>query len=269
MSRLILPLVLGLLLLCWQSAAEAQDDIRYDVMGSGGGQSTDGSQHLQDTVGEPAIGTTSTPTNHHKIGYWYCVDALHIGPTSAVLITAFDVIPSANGVELRWVVKSADGLQGFNIYRSDGSGIPFKRINELLVPPDPTEFSYRDTHVRPKTTYWYRVGAVDNDGEFFSRSVSVETPAAKTTLHQNYPNPFNPRTTISFYLTEKEVVRLTIYDVQGRQVRTLLSEEKDFGTHEVIWDGRNDLGETVGSGIYFCRLVVGKTVETKKLTILK
>ena len=118
-------------------------------------------------------------------------------------------------------------------------------------------------------TYWYRLGAVDREGEFFSPIVSVETPTMKTTLYQNYPNPFNPTTTISFYLPGREHVVLVIYDVQGRRVRTLFDKNADFGRHDITWDGKDDRGVPVSSGVYFYRLVVGKTQLTKKLTILK
>jgi hypothetical protein len=269
MNRLILFLVLGVFVLFWPGIAEAQHSIVCDVVGGGGGQSTDGSSYLQGTVGEMAIGIYSNPTNLHKSGYWYCVDALHIGPTSAVLITAFEASPLAHEVEPRWDIGSADGLKGFNIYRSEDGDGPFEQINASLILPVPGEFLYHDTRVQPRTSYWYRLGAVDSDGEFFSQVVSVETPAAKTTLHQNYPNPFNPQTTISFYLTKREMVHLTIYDTQGKQIRKLLSEPRDFGSHEILWNGRNDQGEEAGSGVYFCRLVAGKTAQTKKLTILK
>lgn len=268
MNRPILLVALGMIALFWQGTVEAQNNIPFDVMGGGGGRSSQGGVYLQGTVGEPAIGIVTSSANVHEIGYWFCVDELHIGPTSAVLITTFDVYASDHGVELRWTISSADGLKGFNIYRSDERSGLFARINETLLLPG-AKFSYRDTHVRPSTTYWYRLGAVDRDGEFYSQIAYVETPAAKTALYQNYPNPFNPRTTISFYLAQRGIVNLTIYDAQGKQVRKLLAEERDFGSHEILWDGRNDRGEEIGSGIYFCRLIAGKFVQTKKLTFLK
>jgi flagellar hook assembly protein FlgD len=60
-----------------------------------------------------------------------------------------------------------------------------------------------------------------------------------------------------------------VYDTNGRLVRTLVDENRDFGTHEVAWDGRNDAGITVGSGVYFYRLTAGKHTESKKMVLLK
>ena len=85
----------------------------------------------------------------------------------------------------------------------------------------------------------------------------------------NYPNPFNPTTTIRYQLPEAAPVRLVIYDVLGRRVRTLLSEAKTPGYHQVIWDGRNDAGTPVGSGIYLYRFQAGDYVAVRKMTLLK
>jgi hypothetical protein len=88
-------------------------------------------------------------------------------------------------------------------------------------------------------------------------------------LEQNYPNPFNPQTTIAFSLKSSIDVNLNIYDVAGRRVRELINEQKVAGAYKVNWDGRNDAGSPVASGVYFYRIVAGAFVDTKKLTLLK
>ena len=88
-------------------------------------------------------------------------------------------------------------------------------------------------------------------------------------LFQNYPNPFNPTTTVSFYLPRPGRAVLTVFDVQGRHLRALLDEALDFGMHEILWDGTDDRGNHVSSGIYFYRLASGGKVITKKLTVMK
>ncbi len=76
-------------------------------------------------------------------------------------------------------------------------------------------------------------------------------------LFQNYPNPFNPETVISFYLPRSTMVELAIFDVHGREVTTLLRENKSAGFHRMIWNGRTSTGRAVASGIYVCRLTAG------------
>ncbi len=88
-------------------------------------------------------------------------------------------------------------------------------------------------------------------------------------LEQNFPNPFNPTTTIAFSIRNAGNVNLVIYDVAGRRVRELVNDRRDRGAYTVVWDGRNDAGTTVSSGVYFYKLVSGSFRDTKKLTILK
>jgi hypothetical protein len=88
-------------------------------------------------------------------------------------------------------------------------------------------------------------------------------------LSQNYPNPFNPTTKIEFTLAKSGYVTLQIYDVLGRKVRTLVSEQLSSGYKSVIWDGKNDDGKDVASGVYFYRLKAGGFSETKKMVIIK
>jgi hypothetical protein len=88
-------------------------------------------------------------------------------------------------------------------------------------------------------------------------------------LSQNYPNPFNPSTKIEFTLAKSGFVTLQIYDILGRKVRTLVSEELSSGYKSVIWDGKNDDGEAVASGVYFYQLKVGDFSEPKKMLLLK
>ncbi|MDP3024368.1 MAG: S8/S53 family peptidase [candidate division Zixibacteria bacterium] len=91
----------------------------------------------------------------------------------------------------------------------------------------------------------------------------------KFALFQNFPNPFNLATNISFYLSEKSEVNLTIYNVLGEKVRTLINGILDAGSHSITWDGKNETGSVVASGIYFYRLNAGDQVMTKKMSLLK
>lgn len=91
----------------------------------------------------------------------------------------------------------------------------------------------------------------------------------KVTLHQNYPNPFNPSTTIKYDLPEDGKVTLKIYNVLGQEVRTLVSKHVRAGYHKVVWDGKNNFGVTVGSGLYVYRLQTGKNVLARKMMFLK
>lgn len=88
-------------------------------------------------------------------------------------------------------------------------------------------------------------------------------------LHQNYPNPFNPHTTIIYSIPRMSHTTLKIYDVSGSLVRVLISGLMEAGVHREIWDGRDDHGREVSSGVYFYRLRVGSYTDTKKLVLLR
>jgi len=89
-------------------------------------------------------------------------------------------------------------------------------------------------------------------------------------LYQNHPNPFNPTTTISFDVPEeRQHMKLTVYDLRGRHVKTLIDSEIEPGNHKVVWDGRNDSGARTPSGVYFYQLTHSGKSHTKKMILLK
>ena len=90
-------------------------------------------------------------------------------------------------------------------------------------------------------------------------------------LAQNRPNPFNPTTTIEYTLADPGRVTLTIFSATGGRVRTLVDETQvpKAGGFAVVWDGRDDGGRSVASGVYFCRLEAGQFSKTRKLILVK
>lgn len=84
----------------------------------------------------------------------------------------------------------------------------------------------------------------------------------------NYPNPFNSKTTIEFTLPKEDKVTLEIYDITGQKVQTLINTTKPEGLHRVTWDSKNDAAQSVVGGVYFCRIVVGDSSQTKKIVLL-
>ncbi len=88
-------------------------------------------------------------------------------------------------------------------------------------------------------------------------------------LGQNYPNPFNPETKIKFSLERKENVNLSVFNILGQHVRTLVDGEREAGPQEITWDGTDEAGKQVASGIYFYRLSSDKFVETRKMALMR
>jgi FlgD Ig-like domain len=188
---------------------------------------------------------------------------------NAVAITSFEVTALAGGVELQATFRSDLGVRMINVYRASGtSGNPFTLIGRVDEPGG-EGFQYVDREVVPGRTYRYTIGVLDADGEFFSPTVTVTVREMAGWLGQNQPNPFNPTTTIQFVLPSRGPVRLAVYSAAGQLVRTLVDDVRAPGQHDVVWDGRDDHGAVVGSGVYFYRLTAGKWAETKKMVLLK
>ncbi|OVE79391.1 hypothetical protein BVY01_02510 [bacterium I07] len=88
-------------------------------------------------------------------------------------------------------------------------------------------------------------------------------------LEQNYPNPFNPLTTIQYQLPEPRYLELKVYNIYGQKIRTLLNENKSAGQYEVQWDGRDDLGRDVASGVYVYRIQAEDFVQSRKMLLMR
>jgi hypothetical protein len=92
-------------------------------------------------------------------------------------------------------------------------------------------------------------------------------------LYQNYPNPFNSFTIISYSISGREVRKhrtdLRIYNILGEEVRTLINEEQEPGDYEVVWNGKDDQGKNVGSGVYLCHLRCCEFTQTRKMVLLR
>jgi len=88
-------------------------------------------------------------------------------------------------------------------------------------------------------------------------------------LLPNHPNPFNPSTTLSFSLARAGHVRLSVYDLAGRLVRTLVDGEHEAGTHRVVWNGTDATGRAVGAGVYFVRVETPQGSDTRKIALIE
>ena len=88
-------------------------------------------------------------------------------------------------------------------------------------------------------------------------------------LHQNYPNPFNPTTTINYDMPESQIVSIMIYDVMGREVRTLINKFQEVGYRTIRWDATDNLGRSVSAGMYIYTIQAGDFRQVRKMVLLK
>ena len=124
---------------------------------------------------------------------------------------------------------------------------------------------------------WYTYGNYKieprNEGDIIGHTTGVEEAGsgvpATYSLSQNYPNPFNPTTQIRYSLAKAGQVRIDVYNLQGQRVRTLVNAQVSAGVHQVVWDGKDESGRSVASGLYIYRLRAGDVVMQKKMLLLK
>lgn len=185
----------------------------------------------------------------------------------AVSISKFDAVQAGDAVEVTWDLWSDEAIAEVALYR--------RAANEALPEPiatvDARARSYRDDTVDAGSTYDYELVVITADDDVHRSPVVTVTIRPRTlALMQNYPNPFNPETTIAYDLPAGSArVRLSVFDHSGRVVRTLVDGDQSGGRYEVEWNGKNDRGNAVASGVYFYALNVGTQRMTRKLVLLK
>jgi hypothetical protein len=205
-------------------------------------------------------------------------------PVAAELASFAGSVIADDEVLLQWAVASQSNNLGWEVYRSTDQ-VVFERVGDLVSGDGTSEvfksYNFIDGDLPVSDAVFYYLKQIDLDGTT-SRSNMIEVLIAPTavaapiipnvtSLNQNYPNPFNPETTISFDLSERSVVTLTIYDAAtGQLVRKLVEgESATAGIYQRTWDGRDNNGLKVASGVYIYQLKAGKYTAKKKMTLLQ
>jgi hypothetical protein len=174
---------------------------------------------------------------------------------------------------LVWDGSQAPDFDYFTVYGSD-SGTFDPETAELIGYTIHTSLDVAGTDFS-----YYHVTATDYAGNESDAStiphgsVSIHQAEALPrvwALHACRPNPFNPVTTIRYDLPSAAPVRLHVYDLLGREIRALVDVQEHVpGRHRIEWDGRDNAGKSVGSGLYFCRLKAGPFTQTRRMMLLK
>lgn len=180
------------------------------------------------------------------------------------------------GLLMSWNENPEHDVSHYRIYKSSAEN--------FLPGPDSFLGSTSDTYFYDMGWRWmpyvyYKLTAVDSAGHESTYSTltyddiytGLDTPrlASCLRLEQNHPNPFNPSTTIRYYLPDQLPTRLEIYDVAGRRIVCLIDKMQGRGSYRAEWNGKDRLGNSVASGIYFCRLSAGRETLSRKMVLLK
>jgi len=178
-------------------------------------------------------------------------------------------------IQLDWESVLADDIRNYRIYRSHS--ISFVPDSESLI-GETVANTFLDETVMIDEVYYYQISAVDIHGNEsdFSEEISAnvvslidEVLPDVFVLEQNFPNPFNPSTTLRYGIPEETNVSLVIYDIQGNLVKKIASGSKSAGWHSYEWDGSDDSGHLVSTGLYLARLETRSYSRTIKMLYLK
>jgi hypothetical protein len=179
--------------------------------------------------------------------------------------------PTLSGTQL---IQSANTITASNVTINSGANVTMRTVNSITLLPgfytnDNSYFSADLFHCdeRGKAELYAQLtnAQKDNSAPF------------EFSLYQNYPNPFNPSTTIKYSLKNDSWVTIKIYNILGQEVKKLVDGYKQKGNNLVVWDGSNNYGNNVSSGIYFCKLIAhevsgsstGEYISQKKLVIIR
>ncbi|MCH7677002.1 T9SS type A sorting domain-containing protein, partial [candidate division KSB1 bacterium] len=189
-----------------------------------------------------------------------------------VELASFSAQVAESSVKLIWTTTSETNNFGFDIEKSvdrySFSKIAFVAGKGTISIPQSYVFIDKKVGLG---TFYYRLKQIDTDGSFqYSEILKVETNAPKSfALYQNHPNPFNPETIIRYQFPQESEVGLTIYNLKGQEIRTLVDEKKQAGFYNIAWNGKDNAGRQVASGVYIYRIQIGDFTGVKKLTLLR
>ena len=197
----------------------------------------------------------------------YSVDNIAPGVPGGLMAISMD-----DNIQLSWDTSMEEDFQYFVLEKATNMDFMEPEVIQTA------DTSYSDVNFSANQANYYRIAAVDHAGNISEYSAVVEAAVLSIVenmvpeifaLHQNYPNPFNPTTQIRYDLPEEQNVTIAIYDVMGRNIRTLMNERQTAGYHSVRWDAKNDMGESVAAGMYIYTIQAGEFRATKKMVLLK
>ena len=230
---------------------------------------------MRNKAGGAIINFMVTANTSDPLVFWEspidsCYSVDNLAPSSPGLPKIFSL--ESGAIQLSWNRNKIDpDVDGYAVYRSESSGFPMTNENKLTYIKDTV---YIDASASAGQNYYYRITTEDIHGNQSIPSTELSLTSTETAvitmlpvsteLLQNYPNPFNPITSIKYQISSTDFVSLKIYDMLGREVKTLVNEMKSPGVYEVKWNAAK-----MPTGIYCYRLQTGSYSESRKLILFK
>ena len=225
--------------------------------------------HLQEN--SPAI-DAGTDVGLPYTGAAQDIGAFEYSPTVSVELSTFEASVKGNTVRLNWQTTSETNNFGFEVERSSREGVCNKIgfVKGQGTTTSAKVYGFVDENLETGR-YYYRLKQIDLDGSFrYFRQIEVVVKVPdQFNLQQNYPNPFNPKTKIKFSLQSNAFVDLSIINSLGQRIATLIRGYQSLGWKTVNWEGVDDNGMRIPSGIYFYCLTSKQYSSTRKMVLLQ
>ncbi len=209
---------------------------------------------------------SNNPDNLYGWGIINALSAMNL-VTIPVELTLFSGNYEDGVVNLKWITATETNNFGFEVERrndySNYESIGF--VNGNGTSTNRVTYNFVDENLSANR-YYYRLKQIDLDGSFeYSNEIEVNIEGLTDfQLYQNYPNPFNPSTKIKYYIPQNSFVKITLHDILGSEIRTLVSENVQPGNYEITLDGSD-----LSSGMYFVRLSSENIQRTLKISLIK
>jgi hypothetical protein len=181
-------------------------------------------------------------------------------------LRAFDAVAGDRQITLNWTTASEQNNESFKIVRNS----QVVHVEAGLNAASGAQYSWIESDLENGTTYNYQLIAVDGSGEDRVLATTFATPSVRAgvsndyALEQNYPNPFNPETAIAYSLPDAANIRLSVFDITGREIAVLVNGYTEAGRHNV-----NFRADNLPTGVYFYKLAGNGFSVTKKMILLK
>lgn len=249
---------------------------------------TIGNQWYYSITPEVVVGDTMIQGNQYSIIDLPCYPYIRYERSDSSRVYEYNIGLEQEFIvyDFNWELNNGYFANNCYIYVSDkGSGLFLNTSREFItIVEDETGFWFEERTYCREFGLYHRWGwdmqvnwestlnGAQIDGIVYGTIVSSDNVIMEPhpILHQNYPNPFNPTTTIDFSIQNDSEVKLTIYNIKGQKIKTLVSNEFTKGSHSTIWNGNDNSETAVSSGIYFYKLVVNNNTEAmRKCMLLK
>jgi hypothetical protein len=193
-----------------------------------------------------------------------------------VALSSFTATGREGAIEVSWTSQTEVNALAYHLLRSETADSEYEKIARLEARGNsetPQNYRHVDSDVIAGRTYYYKLADEDYEGNLRYHgpvfAAAGSTVPGTYSLLPNYPNPFNPSTAIGYQIPAEGHVTITVYNVLGQEVRALVDAHQDAGTYTTMWDGKDDAGHHLNSGVYFYTMKTAEHSETRKMVLMR